>query len=274
MLDKFFRELPSFKGKRRLATSLFSKKISDSKNILIEGKNSCKYHLPNLKETVGFEIFVNGIYESDTIDLLSRLIPPKGHLIDVGANIGAILVPLCSSRKDIHAIGIEAAPWIFDYLNKNVSINNIRNVRLFNNALFDKDGVEIDFYSPSEKFGKGSLSPVFSQTAIKVTSVTLDSIVKENNMQYVDAVKIDVEGFEYFVFKGASTLLSSERAPHLVFEFVDWAEQQAMGLRPGAAQEYLLNIGYELFVIQGKKLVKLDNILQSGSYNLLASKRM
>jgi hypothetical protein len=82
-----------------------------------------------------------------------------------------------------------------------------------------------------------------------------------------------VEGFEYFVFKGGSDLLQSPGAPHIIFEFVDWAEKAAMGLQPGAAQKLLLEAGYQLFVLEGDKPVKMESIIESGACNIFASKK-
>ncbi len=247
--------------------------VRNAANIVVEGSAGARYLLPNLKDNISFDIFVNGIYEKDTVDLLDRLLPAGGYYLDLGANIGAILIPLARRRPDIKIIAVEAAPWIFRYLKENVALNELRNVKLVNKALFDKDGIELDFFSPEDKFGKGSLAHVFESEAVKVTTVTVDSLIREFNFQQVDAIKIDVEGFEYFAFKGATEVLSSASAPRIVFEFVDWAEKQAMGLTPGAAQQFLVELGYELYILQDNgKPNKVDQILKAGGHNMLATK--
>ena len=273
MLRRILKNLPSFKGKRRIAKLMYNAYIRTAENIVVEGAYGARYLLPNLKDNISFDIYVNGIYEKDTIDLLDRLLPAGGYYLDLGANIGAILVPLAKRRPDIKIIAVEAAPWIFHYLKENVALNHLRNVKLVNKALFDKDGIELDFFSPPDKFGKGSLSPVFSREAVKVTTTKVDSLIREFNFPQVDVVKVDVEGFEYFVFKGATEMLASSAPPKIVFEFVDWAEKQAMGLQPGAAQQYLVEQGYELYILQDEKPVKrIQYILKEGGYNLLATR--
>ena len=273
MLDHLLRKLPVFKGKHRIANFLFGERIKLEKDILVEGKYGCKYLLPNLQENVGMDIFINGIYEPETVDFLLRLIPQNGRFMDLGANIGAILMPLCKQRNDIKAIAVEAAPWIFEYLKKNTALNHLDNVQLLNYALFDKDDEELLFFSPKDKYGKGSLSPVFSSDGIKVMTKKLDSIARDFSFERVDVLKVDVEGFEYFVFKGGYELLHSSLGPHIIFEFVDWAEKSAMGLQPGAAQQLLVEAGYKLFLLDGKTTVRIDSILDSGSCNIFASKR-
>ena len=272
-MENAFRNLPDFKGKRRLAKFLFREQLNSVKEVQLRGKYSCSYFVPNLRENVGLDIFVNGVYEEDTIDFLDKHLPPNGGYLDLGANIGAVVIPLCKRRPDIKAIAVEAAPWVFNYLEKNIRLNQLDNIVSLNNALFDKDNEQMDFFSPEEKFGKGSLAPVFSQDAVKVNSKKVDTILREQNFAHVNAVKADVEGFEYFVFKGGKELFSRPDAPDIVFEFVDWAEALAMGLTPGSAQKLLKEYHYDLYKIEKSKLVKLDAVLESGAAELFATKR-
>ena len=271
MMSSLLRNLPPFKGKSRLARLLLNDEVKCAKNIMINGKYDCSYFLPNVVENVGFDILVNGVYEQETYALLNSLIPERGCFIDVGGNIGAVTVPLCKNRPDIIALTIEAAPWIFPYLKRNVSDNGIKNVRLFNNAVYDQDDLVLDFFSPAEKFGKGSLAAIFTNEPEKVVTKTLDTLVSEHNIINVDVIKVDVEGFEYFVFKGAQGLLGREHRPTVLFEFVDWAEGNANGLVPGSAQQHLLDLGYQLFVLEGgNKRIRIGSPVITGSYNILA----
>ena len=76
---------------------------------------------------------------------------------------------------------------------------------------------------------------------------TLDSLLTEIDIHSVDVMKVDVEGAELGVLRGAQQLLSSDRAPVVVFEFVDWAEARISGQQPGDAQRALLSKGFRLF---------------------------
>lgn len=273
MLDSLIRKLPDFKGKHRLVKMLYGKKLRTSEDILVKGKFGCEYLLPNLEENVGLEIFINGVYEESIVNFLRKIIPQKGHFLDLGANIGAISIPVCKLRPDISTIGVEAAPWIYSYLQKNLQRNNITNARIMNNALFNKDNLLLDFFTPRDKYGKGSLAPVFSQDPVKVIAKKVDTIVRELNFGKVNTIKIDVEGFEYFVFQGAEQLLTQDESPDIIFEFVDWAESAAMNLSPGSAQLFLKEHGYRLYNLEKNKPQKMDNILISGAANLFASKK-
>src|SRR6516164_6624140 len=176
MFEIVLRKLPRFRGKNRLARILFRKEINSLSNLKVAGKYDCQYNLPNIKESVAFEIFVNGIYESDTHRFLYRRIPKNGLLIDIGANVGAVTIPLCKRRKDIQVICIEAAPSIFNILQKNIRENSLENqVRCYNYALYDVDHKVLPFYSSEVDFGKGSLSSVYTDKAVDVTTIKLDT---------------------------------------------------------------------------------------------------
>jgi FkbM family methyltransferase len=275
LIEKLFRKLPLFKGKQTLARLLFRKSVANKRSFWVRGKQNCEYLLPNLIENIGFEIFINGVYEEETSDFFADAIPLNGVFLDLGANIGAISIPLIKKRKDIKVVCVEAAPWIFTFLQKNLDRNHATNTIAINKALYYTDNEEINFYSQDDKFGKGSLSPVFSDEIIKVKTIKIDSLLKELNISKPDIIKIDVEGYEYHVFKGATELLSRKDAPDIVFEFVDWAEENAKGIAVGAAQKILIDMGYRIYHFnkQKKQMKESVDILKKGFFMLFATKK-
>jgi FkbM family methyltransferase len=275
-MDNLLRMLPSFRGKQRMANLILKGKLASEKNIWIKGRYDCEYLLPNLRENISRDIYLNGVYEAETIRFLAKMIPPNGNFLDLGANIGAITIPLNRRRKDIHTIAVEASPRVYDYLAQNIERNGLGRIQLVNKALYYEDGVELDFYSPEEKFGKGSLSPVFTDRSEKTVTIKVDTLLKELNMRSVDMIKIDVEGYEHQVFKGAPDLLASSTAPDILFEFVDWAEGIAQGKDVGAEQELLLQHGYKIYYFSEKKeaLTATTGIVRSGEHLLFATKKV
>ena len=251
---------------------MFQSRIKESKDVVVKGKWDCIYKLPNLTEVLAQDIFVNGVYEEDTHDFLLQRIPQNGVFLDLGANIGSIAIPLCKKRPDIKCIAVEAAPWIFEYLKYNIAANGLnQNIHPVNKVLSDTSGGQLPFYSPRGQFGKGSLSPVFTDSAIMIDKITIDNLVGEFALEAVETIKIDIEGFEYFAFKGGMNLLQSSKSPDIIFEFVDWAEEQTK-MKKGSAQLLLQQWGYDLFLMEGKNLKPIKEVIETGAALLYGTK--
>ena len=99
MIGRLLRKLPDFRGKRRVSKILLGSKILQKTDLTVKGKFGCTYILPNIQETIGFEILINGVYELETIVFINQRIKESGKLLDVGANIGAICASLVCSAE-------------------------------------------------------------------------------------------------------------------------------------------------------------------------------
>lgn len=203
--------------------------------------------LPHLREPIAFYLLIDGVYERDGVRLLRRQLAPGGSFVDVGANVGALtLVAARLAGPGGRVLAAEASGRLFAYLAGNVRRNRLGNVLLRRCAVQDRDGGRRDFYdAPPRHFGMGSLAPQFGRAPAAVPARTLDSLLGEAGFGRVDLLKVDVEGYEASVFRGAAGLLGGPRPPLLLFEFCDWAEARA-GFPAGEAQEVLLGHGYRL----------------------------
>ena len=276
MFVKLFQSLPQFKGKNRIARWLLKNTIKEQKDVVLKGHHNLQYKIPNFVEPVGFDILVDGIHEKQTSDFITKQVPLNGVFVDAGANIGSITLPVCRQRSDINVISIEASPRVFSYLDNNIRLNGITNCTPVNKAIDHADGRVVNFYSQHELFGTGSMSAVFTNEPEQVETITIDSLCRQQKVSAIDFIKIDIEGFEYFAFEGAQNTLRSDNAPDILFEFVDWAEKQARGLKPGDAQELLLSFGFDLYEFKngrpsGSRLQK--PIVRQGWVMLYATKR-
>jgi FkbM family methyltransferase len=274
MVSKLLRALPPFKGKQRLSRLLLRSYIARSRDISIEAKYGCTFKVPNTQETVSFELLINGVYEKGTVDFIVQRLDRKKAFIDIGANIGAITVPVSKQCNGIKVICLEAAPWLFEYLQFNVKSNSIPNVTLVNKAISDVGGKQVPFYSPFERFGKGSLAPVFTSDGVMVETTTLTELVGPLKVEEIGFIKIDIEGFEYFAFLGGAEVLKPENAPDILFEFADWAEDLVPGIKAGAAQALLLSYGYRIYYFKDGALCgELTEPREKGSSMFFATKR-
>lgn len=273
-LGKLSRSTGDFKGKKRLARILFSSYIRNRRDIRIQGKYCCLYVLPNIQESVAFELFLNGIYEIETHEFLMKVIPNNGVYFDIGANIGSVAIPLCKRRPDIKCVAVEASDWVYGYLSKNVSLNGLdKQMNLLNEAVNETGEGEVSFYTDEKVFGKGSMSPVFSKEATKVKCTSFAKLKQQFSISKVDVIKIDIEGFEKMAFLGGAEMLKSADAPLILFEFVSWAEKHA-GLPAGDAQQLLMEWGYTLFQLNlDGSFTRLKEVITEGGAMIVATKR-
>jgi hypothetical protein len=139
-------------------------------------------------------------------------------------------------------------------------------------AVWNVSNLNKQFFGPKEEYGKGSFSSVFTSTSELVETITIEDLLKSQNIAKIDFIKIDIEGYEYFAFDGAKSILLDHNAPDILFEFVDWAEELA-GVEKGAAQNFLRECGYQLYKLhESGALTPLDTILTKGYAMLFASK--
>jgi FkbM family methyltransferase len=265
ILEKCLQLTPNFRGKLRIAKLLVNNLNNEREFVT---KYGTKYKVPNLIENVSFELFINGSYEREIVNLICESIPENGNFIDVGANIGAICVEVAKLRSDIRIFAFEASPFVYKYLSHNKDQNKLTNLNVFNLAIHEKGDSEMSFYSPKDKIGKGSFAPIFTQESEMVKTVRLDNFF-ENIKIIPDFIKVDVEGFEFLIFESMGQFLTSNPNCSIIFEFVDWAEKLA-GFKEGQAQKLLLDLNYQLITFPERNQLKTPLLI--GSEMILATK--
>lgn len=264
-LSDLYRRLPHFKGKFRLGKVLFRHSISIQQHTPIRGKRGIQYYILNTHDSIGRDLFFDGEYEPQTIEIIERLMPTGGVMIDAGANIGAISLPV-AQKSNTTIWALEPGKRIFEALQKNIALNKTGNVHAVNAALSFENG-EAPFYESDRVHGWSGLVKIGSFEVQQTQTVRLDDFCHRQQIAQINVLKLDVQGWEYFVLQGAGDLLDG-RIKNIIFEFEWWAEENA-GLTPGAAQEFLLEKGYRLQLLNGKKLEKPQ---RTGTVQLWASK--
>lgn len=191
-------------------------------------------------------VFALGILNAAYMRLMQR----PGILIDVGANVGAFLLPLACAVRGLDVIAIEANPDAIDRLNRNLVANRIGNVRIVAAAAGPEAG-EMKMQVPADAsadLGSGSLvaSAVRSGSYREITVPirTLDEI-SDGLGQPVSLIKIDVQGFEVEVLNGAKEIISRDR-PVLVFEHEDinFSSEKEASIAKLALKEILDDMSY------------------------------
>ncbi len=256
---QLYRGLPVFKGKLRLGKIFFGSLVNQSLPVEFIAHDNIHYRIPNTLESLGTELFITGMYEKKIANFLKKQIKSDHIYFDLGANIGTLGIPVVKNNPGIKYFGIEASPLVFEYLQFNFNANKIQHFSLHNNIVHEDNNQSMKFYE-SDQYGKSSLAPTYAKDHILVNSVAIDSFCELYNVQKINWMKIDVQGFELFVFKGMKQLLKDKRIENILFEFEFWAEDEA-GLERGAAQKYITGLGYDLYNVDG---IKLPGIIKEG----------
>ena len=162
------------------------------------------------------DLGVMTIHEDDILQLFR---PTKGDIVvDVGAYLGRYTLtrPKTSWRK-WESCCIEGDPSHYEMLNKNLKLNKVSNVKAINCMVGSKDmhityQDFLDMYITYQDFleNGGTDKPQFGNTIIHVNSLD-NIIIKQHEIREVNWIKIDVEGAELDVLKGAHNILSNSR---------------------------------------------------------------
>ena len=75
------------------------------------------------------EIFIFGTYERGTRDFIINCLPERGTYVDVGANIGALAIPIAKARPEASIVCLEADPGIHSILKENLRRNKCERVQ-------------------------------------------------------------------------------------------------------------------------------------------------
>jgi FkbM family methyltransferase len=152
--------------------------------------------------------------------ILTKFTPKEGDIvIDIGAHIGRYTI---TSSKQIgntgKVVAIEADPDNFELLKRNIALNNLTNVLPLNYAVFStRTRIKLYEQSASAKYNSVMLTRAAkAKNYVEVNADTLDSILKQNGINQVNWIKIDVEGAEFEVLKGSTKTLSSENVSLLI----------------------------------------------------------
>jgi FkbM family methyltransferase len=151
--------------------------------------------------------------------------PKDGEIVvDVGAHIGHYTI-ISSKRvgQNGRVIAIEAHPDNFEILNRNIKLNKLTNVIPLNYAVYSKQ-TKLKLYLPVEESGFTIYNTIMINRAktdekfIEVNANTLDYLLQQNGIRDANWIKIDVEGAEFEVLKGAHNILSNSKDIALLIE--------------------------------------------------------
>jgi FkbM family methyltransferase len=258
-------------------------------------RTTLKFFLPILERFFGFYTdptgylpnrlrMLLGVYESDITRLIQNLLPSQGVFVDIGANVGYIShFVLTKCRFQGKVVCIEPNPIVFNLLKRNIRAS--KRTLLYNFALGDITGTSTFYCGIDSAVGslvKGyneshhSSNPKWSSVKeIPVPVQIGDDLFSE--LDSIDVLKIDVEGFEIPAFYGMQKSIASKKIKNILMEFSPFS-QRCAGRSPEQLISFFTERDYKVSGIEGewngvdinnKNLSKLISSLGDRGYTTL-----
>jgi len=190
------------------------------------------------------------IFEPFETEICKREIKPGDIIVDIGANIGyytLIFARLVGSKGKVYAF--EPSVFNLELLAKNIYLNSLSDkIAIISFPLFDNLAVR-PFYMTSKEWGGSQSnfgesvnyegSPMSSIFKYKTVGMSIDQAVSLLNLAKPNYIKMDVDGIEHLILKGATNTLNNTES--LLIEVNDNFIKQA-----GDTKEYLKKAGFKL----------------------------
>jgi FkbM family methyltransferase len=167
--------------------------------------------------TLQSQVYDNKGFEHETLKKYTELLKSGDTVLDIGANVGLFSFlgsAIVGDKGTIHAF--EPSKNTFDALNSNIKLNGLSNVQPHQLALSNENGTISMGDAADDALNFIDINQANKNGEI-VKMQTLDSFLKNNNINKVDFIKIDIEGAEFFCFKGAIEMFKSH-PPIIIME--------------------------------------------------------
>jgi len=165
-------------------------------------------------------ILFTGSYEPEVWQSIEAHIQPNDIVWDIGANIGATTVHAIHDSRVSEVHSFEPQPRVLPLLKLNVKLNNgDAKCTIHRFALSDSVGQTSLYTSDENNTGRSSLlHSDRGRASVEVSTATIDFVIESNLAPAPTIVKIDVEGWEIHVLRGAGKLFSETPPRAIVFE--------------------------------------------------------
>jgi FkbM family methyltransferase len=222
------------------------------------------------------ESMKTGFYEKNISILFNAVLEKGDWFLDVGAHIGYF------SMLAARLVGNQGRIFSFEpmeanrkFFESNVSLNGFDNVTLVPHGVGNQTG-QARFFVNRDNDGGHALWDVGEHPfnvrskadpcPVTIPITTLDAFFASSDLSRLKAIKIDTEGNEFNVLKGAEKILQTHRIRCIVWELNKFGLMQ-MGHSEVGLREFMYNLGYEtLAFIDGRlQIIEKDQHVQSDS---------
>ena len=223
------------------------------------------HYMLDLSEGIDLSIFMFGSYQSHIFKNTYYKIPEDAVIFDIGASMGCMTLQFARAASNGHAFAFEPADFAYKKLLKNIDLNpglkpRITPVKRFASEktmaaphLFAIASWRTDCLNSK---GHPVHGGVQRNTSL-ASSVTLDDFCRENEIKKVTLIKIDTEGHELSVIKGARQILTQYK-PVIIFEVGKYMLDEQK-IKFVEFYDILNDCGYRLFALQNGSKITREN---------------
>ena len=209
-----------------------------------------RFAIDSSDRQVSLSLLLHGSYEPEESTLFEQTVLPGMVVVDAGANIGVYtLLAARAAGPAGRVIAFEPDPHTFEILSENVSRNGLSNVVLVNGALAGEPGTMLLYQVPGHP-ALASLSSANARNSferVEVQVTTLDSALADLGIERVDVMKLDTQGAEIDILRGARETIGRAR-PTMFVEY--WPTGlSGMGRDPDELLAQFEEWGYELSLV-------------------------
>lgn len=222
--------------------------------------------------------FFHKSYEYETNCILKEYIKPDFYIIEAGANNGSetIIIGNILKRGKGKIFAFEPAPLPFKYLLINIILNELQQVIKPYDLLLGEKESYIDFFLVSDSDANQGKSSkyTFNESSQKIIKrqTTLDKFIKEQNIERVDFIKMDIQGSELDLIEGGINTLQKYRP--IIFTEASNTELSRRGNSILDLFNKLVSMDYDVFIISKNGLNPISKLDQLKDGNWLAKPKL
>lgn len=213
-------------GKNKLVFGIYKKMLSILKPRIVITEGSKMY----LDKNDSLLLLIYNNFEPSETKLIKKIVKPGMVVVDAGAHIGyftLLLSRLVGEKGKVYAFEPEKNNYLL--LQRNVKLNNYKNIVLNNMALSNKVGKTKLFISDENPQDHRIVDDRKSRRYELIKSVSLDSYFRNNSR--VDFIKMDIQGAEALAFEGSKKVFSKNKKLEMIIEFWPYVLSQ-LGKKP------------------------------------------
>ena len=211
--------------------------------------------------------YIENGFEPDMVRLFRSVASGSDVILDVGANIGCTALLFADLARKVYAF--EPSSTTFAFLEQNIVSSGLENIEALNVGLGSEPYETTLTFAPSDRSGgfvSDRTQASVGHTVEKIVIRTMDDVLKSLNPTKVDFVKIDVEGFEGHVLRGATRTLADHK-PLVVLELNHWCLNAFQRTSIPDFFDFLRSVFPILFAIDGSTYLSLHD--ESESYSVM-----